>query len=101
MEYKIGFMQGRLSPMQGKKIQSFPWKNWKNEFQIGRRLNFKIIEWTLDFKKLYSNPLMTKAGQRKIRALCLKYNLKILNKIDEMHTVLEFLIKQFLNCDNY
>ena len=40
MGYKIGFMQGRLSPMQGKKIQSFPWKNWKNEFQIGYKGNF-------------------------------------------------------------
>ena len=67
MKYNIGFMQGRLSPMQGKKIQSFPWKNWKNEFQIGRRLNFKIIEWTLDFNKLYSNPLMTDDGQKKLR----------------------------------
>ena len=67
MESKIGFMQGRLSPMQGKKIQSFPWKNWKKEFQIGRKLNFKILEWTLDFIKLYSNPLMTKEGQKKIK----------------------------------
>ena len=25
MEHKIGFMQGRLSPVQGKKIQFFPW----------------------------------------------------------------------------
>ena len=51
MKYNIGFMQGRLSPIQGKKIQSFPWKNWKKEFQIGRKLNFRILEWTLDFKK--------------------------------------------------
>ena len=49
MKYNIGFMQGRLSPIQGKKIQSFPWKNWKKEFQIGRKLNFRILEWTLDF----------------------------------------------------
>mgnify|MGYP001185270587 CR=1 FL=1 len=79
MEYKIGFMQGRLSPLQGKKIQSFPWKNWKNEFQIGKRLNFKILEWTLDFIKLYSNPLMTKEGQKKIKSLCSKYNFKVLS----------------------
>ena len=79
MEYKIGFMQGRLSPLQGKKIQPFPWKNWKNEFQIGKRLNFKILEWTLDFIKLYSNPLMTKEGQKKIKSLCSKYNFKVLS----------------------
>lgn len=79
MKYNIGFMQGRLSPIEGKKIQSFPWKYWKNEFEIGRRLNFKIIEWTLDFKKLYFNPLMTNYGQKKIKNLCLKYNFNILS----------------------
>jgi len=79
MNYNIGFMQGRLSPIQGKKIQSFPWKNWKKEFQIGKKLNFKILEWTLDFKKLYSNPLMTEVGQKEIKSLCLKYNFKILS----------------------
>ncbi len=79
MKYNIGFMQGRLSPIQGKKIQSFPWKSWKKEFQIGRKLNFRILEWTLDFKKLYSNPLMTDYGQKEIRHLCSKYNFKILS----------------------
>ena len=76
MKNKIGFMQGRLSPMQGKKIQSFPWKNWKNEFKIGKKLNFKIIEWTLDFRKLYYNPLMTNSGQKKFSILVKKIILK-------------------------
>jgi len=77
MKNKSGFMQGRLSPMQGKKIQSFPWKDWKNEFKIGKKLNFKIIEWTLDFRKLYYNPLMTNSGQKKIFYTCKKNNFKI------------------------
>ena len=79
MKYNIGFMQGRLSPMQGKKIQSFPWKNWEKEFQIGNKLDFKILEWTLDYQKLYSNPLMNDIGRRKIKNLCLKYNFEILS----------------------
>ena len=29
---KIGFMQGRLSPVIKKRIQIFPYKNWKNEW---------------------------------------------------------------------
>jgi len=77
MEHKIGFMQGRLSPVQGKKIQFFPWKNWRKEFHIGKKLNFKILEWTIDSKKLYSNPLMSKDGQKEIKKLCSKYNFKI------------------------
>jgi len=79
MKPKIGFMQGRLSPLKGKKIQAFPWNNWENEFRIGKSLNFKILEWTLDFIKLYSNPLMTKEGQKRIKNLCSKYNLKVLS----------------------
>ena len=70
MKHNIGFMQGRLSPIQGKKIQSFPWKNWEKEFQIGNKL---------DFKKLYSNPLMTDYGQKEIKHLCSKYNFKVLS----------------------
>jgi len=77
MNYNIGFMQGRLSLMEGKKIQSFPWLNWKNEFKIGKKLSFKLLEWTLDYKKLYSNPLMLKSGQKEIKNLCTKYNFKI------------------------
>ena len=79
MKSKIGFMQGRLSPLKEKKIQAFPWNNWENEFRIGKSLNFKILEWTLDFIKLYSNPLMTKEGQKKIKSLCAKYNFKVLS----------------------
>ena len=74
MKNKIGFMQGRLSPIQGKKIQSFPWKTWKKEFELGYNLNFKILEWTLDSQKLYSNPLMTDEGQREIKKMCSKYS---------------------------
>ena len=33
-KYSIGFMQGRLVPDERNKIQSFPWKNWKKEFQL-------------------------------------------------------------------
>ena len=70
MKYKIGFMQGRLSPMEGKKIQSFPWMHWKKEFSTGRKLRFNILEWTLDYKRLYSNPLMTQEGQKEIKKHC-------------------------------
>jgi len=67
-------MQGRLSPQDGKKIQSFPWRSWINEFKKGRDLKFMIIEWTLDYKNLYKNPLMTQDGRKKIKFLMKKYN---------------------------
>ena len=29
--YSIGFIQGSLLPMVDNQIQSFPWRNWKND----------------------------------------------------------------------
>ena len=55
---RIGFMQGRLSPMHNKKIQSFPWKNWKTELSLCKKINLFRIEWTLDYPNLVRNPLI-------------------------------------------
>ena len=55
---KIGFMQGRFSKIERNKIQSFPWKNWKNELEKCKKVNMKIIEWTLDYPWLLKNPLI-------------------------------------------
>ena len=74
---KIGFIQGRLSPMVEGKIQAFPWNHWENEFPIASKIKLKLIEWTLDQEKLYFNPLMTNIGQKKIKSLCKKHNIKI------------------------
>ena len=77
MKTKIGFMQGRLSPLENGKIQSFPWNNWEKEFEIGKKLKFNILEWTLDYDGLYFNPLMTNIGQKRIKQLIKKYNFNI------------------------
>ena len=62
---KLGFMQGRLSPIYNKQIQSFPYQNWENEFDQAKKLSFNHIEWTVDqfipeiysaFKEGVSNP---------------------------------------------
>ena len=69
MKDKIGFMQGRLSPIIDGKIQAFPWKHWKEEFQIARELGFTLMEWTIDQENLHLNPLMSKAGRTEIKRL--------------------------------
>ena len=66
----IGFMQGRLSPIIGGRIQSFPWECWQQEIGLANKLDIKTMEWTLDYDRLYENPLMTKNGQREIVSLC-------------------------------
>ena len=74
---KIGFMQGRLSPIVDGKIQSFPWGTWKEEIARAKSIGLSVMEWTLDQDGLYRNPLMTSDGQLKINELCKKHNFSI------------------------
>ncbi len=74
---RLGFMQGRLSPVSRGVIQEFPWNFWQKEFSIAHDLGFTLIEWTLDKKRLLENPLMTTNGQKKIKNLCKKHQVKI------------------------
>ena len=77
MSEKIGFMQGRLSPVVDGKIQAFPWQHWQEEFVLAEKASFNLMEWTLDQHRLYKNPLMTNEGQKQIAALQERHNLKI------------------------
>lgn len=74
---KIGFMQGRLSPMIGGQIQAFPWDYWQHEIAAAKSIDISIMEWTLDQERLYENPIMTASGQREIISLCNKYDFSI------------------------
>jgi L-ribulose-5-phosphate 3-epimerase len=77
MSRRIGFMQGRLSPMIDERIQAFPWSCWAEEFPIAQRHSFSLMEWTLDQERLYECPLLTRDGQAEIRALCTRHELTI------------------------
>ena len=74
---KVGFMQGRLSPMVDGQIQAFPWDHWEDEFKRAHEINISLMEWTLDQVNLHKNPYMTKVGQKKISELSNKYNVRI------------------------
>lgn len=75
--HKIGFMQGRLSPVVDGKIQCFPWVYWSAEFSIAQKLDIHLMEWTLDQERLYENPLMTTEGQAEILALKCQHSIDI------------------------
>jgi len=77
MKDRIGFMQGRLSPLVDGCIQAFPWDDWQSEFQIAAQIGIHLMEWTLDQERLYENPLLTEAGQKEIRELCQAHGLSI------------------------
>lgn len=69
LDRDFGFIQGRLSPVVDGKIQAFPWDHWQKEFYLSEEMGLKTIEWTLDYDRLYENPLLTKQGQREIEQL--------------------------------
>ena len=72
-------MQGRLSKQIGNKIQAFPEKYWKSEFSKAKKLGLKSIEWTLDYKNLYKNPIFknpyTKENAIPTKAVSSSYNI--------------------------
>ena len=74
---RVGFMQGRLSPIINGKIQEFPWGSWRQEFDVASSLGFSLMEWTLDQDRLYESPLMTQKGQIDILKLSSSYGIKI------------------------
>jgi len=74
---RIGFMQGRLSPLVDGRIQAFPWAGWREEFPTAESQGLRLMEWTLDQESLYDNPLLTLAGQNEIHALCKHHSLSI------------------------
>ena len=66
---RIGFMQGRLSPLIDGKIQAFPWDFWEAEFALAAGIGVGCMEWTLDHERIFENPLMTAQGRARIREL--------------------------------
>jgi hexulose-6-phosphate isomerase len=74
---KIGFMQGRLSPLVDGRIQAFPWDTWAEEFPQAAACGIGLMEWTLDQEHLYKNPLLTSSGQVQIRELCSRHAMAI------------------------
>jgi L-ribulose-5-phosphate 3-epimerase len=73
----VGFMQGRLSPIRNGRIQSFPWETWEGEFETASRIQIRKMEWTIDSENFDSNPLLTSAGNEKIKSLMSLFNLEI------------------------
>lgn len=76
-EKRIGFMQGRLSPLVDGKIQAFPWPHWQDEFSIAAHVGITLLEWTLDQDRLFENPLMTESGRQRVNKLKAQHGLAI------------------------
>ena len=89
-------MQGRLSPIVDKKIQAFPENHWANEFKKIKKLRIKNLEWTLDYKNIYNNPLFFKEGIKKIIHLKKKNLIKIESLTGDCFMQKPFWKKKFI-----
>lgn len=104
-------MQGRLSPIERGRLQTFPFNNWEKEFQIASKNNFSLIEWTIDTYKINNNPILHEEGVKKIKFNLDKFSIKVesvtcdffmenplfnknKNKIDSI----DYIIKLLKNC---
>ena len=74
---RLGFMQGRLSPMVDGRIQAFPARHWRDEYPAAARLGLALMEWTLDHDGLDANPLMSGAGRAEIAALGARHGVAV------------------------
>ena len=72
----IGYMQGRLLSDNSKRIQNFPELNWKNELFIAHKINFRLIEWTINKNNMAQNPLYN-SSLIELKKLSKRFNVKI------------------------
>lgn len=66
---QYGIMQGRLSPPEDGRFQSFPRNSWREELPRAREAGLSYIEWIYDDFGASVNPLTTDAGIEELIAL--------------------------------
>jgi hexulose-6-phosphate isomerase len=66
----IATMQGRLVPPEGGHFQSFPRRQWRQEFPLAAEAGLNAIEWIFDVYGEDVNPLATDTGLAELRSLC-------------------------------
>ena len=66
---EIGIMQGRLSPPEDSRIQSFPTRSWRKEFTRAHKAGLASIEWIYEAETEAANPLGSDRGIEEVQAL--------------------------------
>ncbi len=69
MLHTYGIMQGRLSPPEDGRFQSFPRHGWRDEFPRARAAGLDYIEWIHDHYDRGANPIFTAEGLAELDAL--------------------------------
>jgi hexulose-6-phosphate isomerase len=69
MQAVFGIMQGRLSPPEDDRFQSFPRHSWRQEFARAREVGLSYIEWIYDEYGATVNPIASQKGVAELNAL--------------------------------
>ncbi|MCX5796523.1 MAG: sugar phosphate isomerase/epimerase [Elusimicrobia bacterium] len=77
MSAALAVMQGRLSPPEGGRIQSFPARGWRDEFARARDCGLDRIEWIVDEPDWEANPLLSREGRAEIAALARRTGVEV------------------------
>lgn len=75
MPHTYGIMQGRLSPPEDGRFQSFPCNSWRDEFPRAKAAGLDYIEWIHDEYGRTANPIFSAAGLAELDALKREYNI--------------------------
>ena len=73
--YALGIMQGRLSPPEDGRFQSFPRNSWRHEIARAKDAGLAYIEWIHDEYGRSANPIFSSAGLAEMDALKLQYGI--------------------------
>ncbi len=74
---RIAIMQGRLSPPEDGRFQSFPRNSWREEFERAATAGLDAIEWIYDAYSEGANPIETDAGVAEMRDLSESYGIAV------------------------
>lgn len=66
---KFGIMQGRLTPPEEGRFQSFPRNSWRQEIPRAKEAGIDYIEWIYDDYGAAENPISTDEGIAELNAL--------------------------------
>ena len=80
---RIGFMQGRLSELVDGRIQAFPWDSWQTEFFLAKKIGIQLMEWTIDSRKIESNPILLSDERASITKLSRSNDISISSVTDD------------------
>ncbi len=72
----IGIMQGRLSPPEDGRFQSFPRNSWREEIVRAREAGLDYIEWIYDDYGSSVNPIATEEGASELNELKANYGIR-------------------------